>query len=91
MLWQEIYFLHQRGNRIAWFCALQTLGTAALTVASSYLASSIGWRWWYGVFAIVNACCLIMAIFTVTETRYPRSAEALGSLSNIGSHVGAID
>lgn len=74
---QEVYFLHQRANKIAWFCALQTLGTAALTVASSYLATNAGWRWWYRVFAIVNACCLILAIFTVVETKYDRSITTL--------------
>lgn len=41
---QEIFYLHQRGKVIAWFCALQTLGTAALIVATSYLASDLGWR-----------------------------------------------
>jgi hypothetical protein len=41
---QEIFYLHERGHVIAWFCALQTLGTAALIVASSYLANDLGWR-----------------------------------------------
>lgn len=41
---QEIFYLHQRGRIIAYFCALQTLGTASLFVASSYLANNWGWR-----------------------------------------------
>jgi MFS family permease len=41
---QEIFYLHERGHVVAWFCALQTLGTAALIVASSYLANDLGWR-----------------------------------------------
>jgi MFS family permease len=41
---QEIFYLHERGRVVAWFCALQTLGTAALIVASSYLANGLGWR-----------------------------------------------
>jgi predicted MFS family arabinose efflux permease len=41
---QEIFYLHERGHVVAWFCALQTLGTAALIVATSYLANDLGWR-----------------------------------------------
>lgn len=70
---QEIYFLHQRANKIAWFCGLQTLGTAALTIASSYLANNIGWRWWYGCFGIINGVVLVIAFFTVVETSFDRS------------------
>jgi MFS family permease len=75
---QELYFLHQRANKIAWFCALQTLGTASLTIASSYLANNIGWRWWYGVFAIINGICLFFAIFTVVETSFDRKQYETG-------------
>lgn len=77
---QEVYFLHQRAQKIAWFCAMQVLGTAALTVASSYLAANLGWRWWYGVFAIINAIVLVFAIFFLPETKFDRSPEALGRL-----------
>lgn len=75
---QEVYFLHQRGTKIATFCAAQTLGTAVLTVASSYLAANIGWRWWYGVFACIAFGCWLNALFLVPETKFERSANAIG-------------
>ncbi|KAI1578534.1 major facilitator superfamily transporter [Pyrenophora tritici-repentis] len=67
----------QRGNVIAWFCAIQTLGTAALIVSSSYLATDLGWRWWYGVFGCVNGAIALLSIIFVVETKYVRTLEAL--------------
>jgi MFS family permease len=54
--WQEIFYLHERGTVIAWFCALQTLGTAALIVASSYLANDLGWRCKFSIGSNVTVC-----------------------------------
>ncbi|KAH6851557.1 major facilitator superfamily domain-containing protein [Alternaria rosae] len=74
---QEIFYLHERGHVIAWFCALQTLGTAALIVASSYLANDLGWRWWYGVFGCLSGAIAVLSIIFVAETKYERTLEAL--------------
>lgn len=74
---QEIFYLHERGNVIAWFCALQTLGTAALIVSSSYLANDLGWRWWYGVFGCLSGAIAVLSILFVVETKYERTLEAL--------------
>ena len=74
---QEIFYLHERGHVIAWFCALQTLGTAALIVASSYLANDLGWRWWYGVFGCLSGAIAVLSIIFVAETMYERTLEAL--------------
>ncbi|ENI01687.1 hypothetical protein COCC4DRAFT_74701 [Bipolaris maydis ATCC 48331] len=74
---QEIFYLHERGNVIAWFCALQTLGTAALIVSSSYLANDLGWRWWYGVFGCLSGAIAVLSIIFVAETKYERTLEAL--------------
>ncbi|KAE8824388.1 hypothetical protein PTNB73_03748 [Pyrenophora teres f. teres] len=67
----------ERGNVIAWFCALQTLGTASLIVSSSYLASGLGWRWWYGVFGCLSGAIAVLSIIFVAETKYVRTLEAL--------------
>ena len=76
---QEVFFLHERGKAIAWFCALQTVGTAALIVASPYIASdpNLGWRWWYGIFGIISGAVSVLSIIFVKETKYERSVEAL--------------
>ena len=72
MIAEETFFLHQRGSRIAWFCSLQTLGTALFIIASSYLTEALGWRWWYGVFAIISAATFVLSILFVAETKYDR-------------------
>jgi MFS family permease len=86
---QEIFYLHERGHVIAWFCALQTLGTAALIVASSYLANGLGWRWWYGIFGCLSGAIAVLSIIFVTETKYVRTLEALSTL-NIVPRAGAM-
>jgi len=76
---QELFYLHERGHVIAWFCALQTLGTASLIVSSSYLATDLGWRWWYGVFGCLSGAIALLSIFFVVETKYVRTLEALST------------
>ncbi|RAH84249.1 MFS general substrate transporter [Aspergillus japonicus CBS 114.51] len=77
---EETFFLHQRGNRIAWFCSLQTLGTAGFIIASSYLTNALGWRWWYGIFTVVSGVTFVLSVVFVTETKYERSAASLSGL-----------
>lgn len=79
---QEIFYLHERGRVIAWFCALQTLGTAALIVASSYLANDLGWRWWYGIFGCLSGAIAVLSILFVVETKYERTLEALSECTS---------
>ncbi|KOC15069.1 hypothetical protein AFLA70_41g004500 [Aspergillus flavus AF70] len=76
---KEIFFLHERGKAIAAFSALQTVGTAALIIASPYIASDshLGWRWWYGIFGCVSGAVALLSIIFVKETKYTRSMEAL--------------
>ncbi|GKZ20740.1 hypothetical protein AbraIFM66951_003041 [Aspergillus brasiliensis] len=73
---QEIHFVHERSSRLAWFSAIQSIGTAALTIATSYLVSSLGWRWWYGVFSIASGLVFIAAFTLVPESRYDRPTDA---------------
>ncbi|KAF9892290.1 hypothetical protein FE257_002067 [Aspergillus nanangensis] len=74
---EETFFLHQRGNRIAWFCSLQTLGTALFIIASSYVSNALGWRWWYGIFTILSGFTLILSVLFVAETKYDRTLDSL--------------
>lgn len=73
---KEIHFLHERGNKLAWFSAIQSIGTAALVIATTYLTDALGWRWWYGVFAIVNGAILFASFLLVPESRYVRPTDA---------------
>ncbi|KAF5005697.1 hypothetical protein F66182_15916, partial [Fusarium sp. NRRL 66182] len=76
---QEIFYLHERGKVVAAYSALQTLGTAALIIASPYIASnpSLGWRWWYGIFGCVSGLVTVLSFIFVKETKYDRPLEAL--------------
>lgn len=76
---QEIFYLHERGKVVAAYSALQTLGTAALIIASPYIASnpSLGWRWWYGIFGCVSGLVTVLSFVFVKETKYERPLEAL--------------
>jgi MFS family permease len=80
---QETFFLHQRGNRIAWFCSLQTLGTALFIIASSYISNEIGWRWWYGIFAIITGFTFFVSILFVPETKYDRDLDSFCTIIQI--------
>ncbi|KAE8159189.1 major facilitator superfamily domain-containing protein [Aspergillus tamarii] len=76
---QEIFFLHERSKAVAAFSALQTVRTAALIIASPYIASDshLGWRWWYGIFGCVSGAVAVLSIIFVKETKYTRSIAAL--------------
>ncbi|PYH93552.1 MFS transporter [Aspergillus ellipticus CBS 707.79] len=73
---QEIHFVHERSSRLAWFSAIQSIGSAALVVATSYIVSSLGWRWWYGVFAIASGVVFFVAFVAVPESLYERPTDA---------------
>ncbi|GAB1196661.1 hypothetical protein APSETT444_005936 [Aspergillus pseudonomiae] len=76
MIAEESFCLHQRGSLIAWFCSLQTLGTALFITASSYLTESLGWRWWYGIFIIISAATFVLSFLFVVETKYDRPLQS---------------
>ncbi|KAK7413277.1 hypothetical protein QQX98_007865 [Neonectria punicea] len=74
---QEIHFLHERGAKVAWFVAIQVIGTAALFVATTYLVPQWGIKWWYGIMTIINGVVLILSYFCVVETRFDRPNDAI--------------
>jgi MFS family permease len=76
MIIQEIHFLHERSGKLAWFSAIQSIGTAALLISSTYLTEAWGWKWWYGVFGIVNGLIFILSFLFVPESRYDRPTDA---------------
>lgn len=45
MIVQDIHFLHQRGTRIAWYVTIQTIISALMFVATTYMVPSVGLGW----------------------------------------------
>lgn len=37
---------------------------------STYLVAAFGWKWWYGLFTIMNTVILILSVVFVSETSY---------------------
>jgi MFS family permease len=73
---QEIHFLHERSSRLSWFSAMQSIGTAAFVIATSYLVAELGWKWWYGIFGVISGLVLITSFLFIPETRYDRPTDA---------------
>lgn len=77
MVVQEIYFLHERGRQIAWFVFIENVICGIFFITSTYLVEAKGWRWWYGVYTVINAAVLVLTYFLFTETMYNRPNDAV--------------
>ncbi|KAB8205705.1 major facilitator superfamily domain-containing protein [Aspergillus parasiticus] len=71
----EVTFVHQHGMVYGLYWATQNAMTGCLTLAASYEVASLGWRWFYWVFAIAVAIGLILVVFGGFETAYKRNAQ----------------
>ncbi|SPO25652.1 related to synaptic vesicle transporter SVOP and related transporters (major facilitator superfamily) [Ustilago trichophora] len=72
MVVQEINFLHVRGNRMAVFSGMQTIGFSVMMIATGHITTNLGWRWWYHIAAIISIVVAILCILIVPESRYER-------------------
>ncbi|KAL3419174.1 major facilitator superfamily transporter [Phlyctema vagabunda] len=82
----EVFFLHERAQYQQLFSSFQTIISGTLIILTSYIATSIGWRAWYYLFAGFSGLVLVLAIFFVPETKYIRplaayEGEAVGNNS----------
>ncbi|EXF83638.1 major facilitator superfamily transporter [Colletotrichum fioriniae PJ7] len=73
---EEIHFLHERSAKLSWFIGVQTVGTAAMFVATAYIVPSVGLKWWYLIITFINAAILVLAFFFAVETKYDRPIDA---------------
>lgn len=67
---QEVFFLHEKGRKLGWFIFIQNITSGAFFIMSTYLVAAYGWKWWYGLFTIMNAVLLILSLVFVSETCY---------------------
>ncbi|EFQ30151.1 major facilitator superfamily transporter [Colletotrichum graminicola M1.001] len=74
---EEMHFLHERSAKLSWFVGVQTVGTAAMFVATASIVPAWGIKWWYLIATFINAAVLVLAFFFVVETKFdrPRGAD----------------
>lgn len=70
MMVQELSFLHEKGRKLGWFIFIQNITSGAFFIASTYLVAAYGWKWWYGLFTILNAVLFVLSVALLTETSY---------------------
>ncbi|KAI8630689.1 MFS general substrate transporter [Xylariaceae sp. FL1651] len=75
----DIFFLHERGERIGYYTVCLCLGTFASLPAGYILTGGYGWRLFFYVEFAFGATLLLLAFFFVEETSYDRKAAVLAS------------
>jgi MFS family permease len=69
---EDIFFVHERGSRMAiWNFALAT-GSTMGSVIGGYIAQDLGWRYNYGIAAIALGLLWLGFIFFLPETVFVR-------------------
>lgn len=83
---QEIHFLHERGQKLSWFVAIQNIAVSGFFIATQFLVASYGWRWWYGLFTIVNSVLLILSVVFVAESAFDRTGKINSEQKTLMAH-----
>jgi MFS family permease len=68
----DIFFLHQRGTRLALYIFAIYAGSYLGPVASGYIAASQGWRWCFWYLVIFFGILLIIQLFSLEESTFRR-------------------
>ncbi|KAI5927869.1 major facilitator superfamily domain-containing protein [Camillea tinctor] len=71
----DIFFLHERGERIGYYTVCLCLGTFASLPAGYMLAGGYGWRLFFYVEFAFGMALLLLAFFFVEETSYDRNSK----------------
>ncbi|SPO43840.1 related to HOL1 protein [Moesziomyces antarcticus] len=80
---EEVHFLHERSTKLSWFIGVQTVGTAAMFVATTYIVPSMGIKWWYLIITFVNVALLLLSYLFVVETKYERVEATDGAIVHL--------
>ncbi|KAF2797300.1 serine/threonine kinase 16 [Melanomma pulvis-pyrius CBS 109.77] len=68
----DIYFVHERGLRLAVWGLCLSVGVGGGSCISGYIIQNLGWNWTYGICAIFYGVFIILIFFWVPETVYRR-------------------
>lgn len=69
---KESFFLHERANILTFQSSFQGILGCVLSIVSSNIASAIGWKNWYLLYAGISGLILVLSIIFVPETKYDR-------------------
>ncbi|KAI1391789.1 MFS general substrate transporter [Hypoxylon trugodes] len=70
----DIYFVHQRGVRLAAWGLCLSIGVGGGTIISGYIIEGLGWNWTYGICAIMFGVWIVVLFLFCPETAYKRDA-----------------
>jgi hypothetical protein len=56
---------------------------------SPLIVARTGYRWWYGIFAIISGLSFVLALFLMPESKYARSIDAYGDEMPIPGELAA--
>ncbi|KAL1964866.1 hypothetical protein VTN77DRAFT_6368 [Rasamsonia byssochlamydoides] len=70
----DLYFVHQRGVRLAAWGLCLSIGVGGGTIISGYIIQDLGWNWTYGICAIIYGVWIVVLFFFCPETAYRRDA-----------------
>lgn len=68
----DLYFVHQRATRIAVWNLFLLCGIAGAGFISGYIIEDLGYKWTFGICAILFGVFAFLVIFFVPETAYVR-------------------
>ncbi|KIW87102.1 uncharacterized protein Z519_12213 [Cladophialophora bantiana CBS 173.52] len=83
----DIFFLHERAEKVAFFVLGIYGGNSLGTVISGFIVQGVGWRWTSGVIAIVAGINMITIFFCFPETRYNRSLDSVATRATAPTHT----
>jgi MFS family permease len=81
----EIFFLHERAFRIGIYTLLLLGGKNLVPLVSAVIIQSAGWRWVFGVVAIIVGFGLSLLFFFVPETFWDRTPRPKSRRSTMGN------
>lgn len=79
----EIYFLHERAFRIGIYSMLLLGGKNIVPLVSAAIIESLGWRWVFGIVALIVGFNFVATYFFVLETAWDRNVQPAPSLRTI--------
>lgn len=77
----DLFYTHERGLYMGVFTILLISGAHVAPIAGGFIAQTLSWQWCFYIPSIACGVQLALFIFTVPETLFSRSPEALANPS----------